>query len=186
MRVSDDLEWFEVDETHRYPIAQSRLEDTWTEPSVFMGRLMEWRHYPWRGVGLQFESGLYLSIAWGYGMHGTNYHYPHRGWLDMSNDAPFIEEPTEVEIAIRHKDHECLGTWPDGDQIQGYVDAERLLEVIDGCNSGNPPVYFDDEAHEEHKRTMARMTQNMREGRAPWEDGPADQQTTNTPDQGEP
>lgn len=167
--MSDDLEWFEVDERHRYPVAWVRLETSWIPAQVFMGRLMEWRDYPTRNVGLQFESGLTLSIAWGYAMHGSNHHYPGSGWLD-DTPAPFNEEPTAVEIAIRHKDHECLGTWPDGNTIQGYVGAERLLEIIAGCNSGNPPVWFDDERWEQIKRDMAQMRKNMKEGRPPWRD----------------
>lgn len=190
MKLSDDLTCIEVG-GRRFPIALIRVHDDYVPPMVVNGRLIEPMHNPWRQVTLKFESRFILSIAWGFGMHGDNYNYPFC-WTNEDHRAmreDFIEEPREVEIAVRHQDYDFLGTWPDGDQIQGYVDDERLLEIIEGCNTGTVPVWFDVEGDRRAKEGMKRMTRNMREGREPWEDGPADQQeTTNNQeshDQGE-
>lgn len=177
MRVSDDGKFFEIG-NRRFPVTVWENESHWVPVEEDWGKPGFWHRN--RRVRLQFESGYSLSIVWGDCMHGDNYtRYRHQ--VDEHGDG-FVEEPMSVEIAILHKDYEPLGTWPDGDTIQGYVEEDRLLEIIDGLNSGNPPVWFDVEGNEEWKHSMERMTRNMQEGRAPWEDGPADE-ATDTPDQ---
>jgi hypothetical protein len=183
VRVSDDGVFFEIGD-RRWPmlawVNDSQwfpVEDRWGAPGFWF------RH---RRVRLQFESGYSLSITWGDCTHGDNYDCNRHTTPDDMHADGFTEEPNAVEIAIFHKDHKALGTWPDGDLIQGYVEAERLLAIIESLDAGAPPVWFDEEGRERAEETMRRMTQNMREGRAPWEAAPADEPTTNTPDQGEP
>jgi hypothetical protein len=181
VRVSDDGVFFEIGD-RRWPVSLYVNESHWLDVIAEWGRPGFWHRT--RRVRLQFESGYSLSITWGDGMHGDN--YDRRKHMVGMYDDGFTEEPNSVEVAIFHKDHEALGTWPDGDNIQGYVEAERLLEIIDALDAGAPPVWFDEEGHRRSKENMRRMTQNMKEGRAPWEAAPADEPTTNTPDQGEP
>lgn len=125
MRLSDDLEWFIVDDELRLPVRWLDVVDH--VPPLVRPELRDDDSgmWPWRDRRIRCTVGSYeFSIVWGSGTYSSN--YP----LMLRRGAPgeFTETPGNVEVMIFESDG--VHTF-EGEPI-GHVDAEQLRALVEG------------------------------------------------------
>jgi hypothetical protein len=82
---------------------------------------LDWRS---RRARVPLENGLVLSVVWGSGTYGDNFHHGVRR-------GEFTEKPTAVEVAIyREGGDGLLPAAGDGDTVIGYVPVSALPRLV--------------------------------------------------------
>jgi hypothetical protein len=114
--------------TARKPFSLDSL-DAFMRPGATIEKRDEAPH---AGCWVTLANGWVLSIQWGSGTYGDNYHGP---W-----DTP-PQDSNTAEIACWHTDEGrqgmiAWGTSSYGETVQGYVPMERVQRVLDLLDSG--------------------------------------------------
>jgi hypothetical protein len=79
---------------------------------------------PFAGCWVKLPNGWTLSVQWGYGSYGSNYHWTG----DRDRKVP---DAVEAEIAVWKEGDGSLVEWVDGETVVGYCSMERVLHVLD-------------------------------------------------------
>jgi len=125
LRVDPDGRGIWLGDQH-VPWAEVRVED------AVLGEGPDAFEHRSRHAWIPLENGYRVSVTWGTGTYGSNY-----SLLDVlgPGEREWIEEPTEVEVAIVRMDDDGLVVLTyhadeGDDSVMGWVGIEELVDII--------------------------------------------------------